>query len=265
MAMGRSAPTESPPGSIPAVAIPHATITFVQPIAAVPDPSAVTVRWNWTSIGTLVADLSPSDVTLSNSGGGMLTPQTGSFPAGSHSVLLDDANGNGASAQATVASDGSMALSQLSSLPAGGLVPPIDVLFNLLAVSRGKTVPNEILGSGNAAVAGQDFTLSQSPVTYQQDPASKSGDNYSSTVRVWVNQIEWTEARSFFGQDSTTQIFVLREDETGKTHVQFGDGVNGARLPTGTNNVVATYRYAGGRRSACAGDADHGAESAARS
>jgi len=134
----------------------------------------------------------------------------------------------------------------LSAAPAAGLVPPIDVLFNLLAISRGKTVPNEVLGSGNAAVAGQDFTLSQSPVTYQQDPVSKSGDKISSTVRVWVNHVEWREVRSFYDQKSTAQIFVLREDEAGKTHVQFGDGVNGARLPTGVNNVVATYRIQAG-------------------
>jgi len=31
-----------------------------------------------------------------------------------------------------------------------------------------------------------------------------------------------------------------------KTHVQFGDGGNGARLPSGINNVVAQYRYGSG-------------------
>ena len=70
--------------------------------------------------------------------------------------------------------------------------------------------------------------------------------------------------RSFFGQDKNAQIFVPREDEQGKTHVVFGDGVNGARLPTGTNNVVASYRYGGGCRRAGAGHADRAAQPAAR-
>ena len=50
------------------------------------------------------------------------------------------------------------------------------MFFNLVGVSRGKTVATEMLGSGNPAVAGQDFTLAQSPVTYFFDPASISGD-----------------------------------------------------------------------------------------
>jgi hypothetical protein len=234
------------------VTIPHATITFatIQGSPSNSDAPSVTARWSWTSLGTLVANLSPGDVTLTGTGG-MLAAQGGgqggtSFPPGSYPLLLEDASGAGASAQATVNADGGLALSQLSALPVGGLVPPIDVLFDLLSVSRGKTVPSEILGSGNAMVAGQDFTLSQSPVTYQPDPASKSGDNFSSTVRVWVNQVEWTEVRSFFDQDANAQIFILREDEAGKTHVLTGDGVNGSRLPTGTDNVVASYRTEAG-------------------
>src|ERR1035441_5619114 len=37
------------------------------------------------------------------------------------------------------------------------------------------------------------------------------------------------------------------------TPLDFGDGVNGALLPTGTNNIVATYRYGGGSSSPPAG------------
>ena len=35
---------------------------------------------------------------------------------------------------------------------------------------------------------------------------------------------------------------LLRHDDDGRTTVQFGDGINGARLPTGQNNVRAEYR-----------------------
>ncbi|HET7882638.1 MAG TPA: hypothetical protein VFL55_17270, partial [Acetobacteraceae bacterium] len=48
-------------------------------------------------------------------------------------------------------------------------------------------------------------------------------------------------------------VFVSYEDDDGYTHVQFGDGVNGARLPTGRNNIVATYRVGAGAASPPAG------------
>src|SRR5208282_2144557 len=43
------------------------------------------------------------------------------------------------------------------------------------------------------------------------------------------------------------------EDDKGNTHVMFGDGVNGSRLPAGVNNVVATYRVGAGADSPPAG------------
>ena len=43
---------------------------------------------------------------------------------------------------------------------------PLRLLLNLVPVSRGKTVTGEVLGSGNAALARQSFTLSKSPLTY---------------------------------------------------------------------------------------------------
>jgi predicted phage baseplate assembly protein len=128
----------------------------------------------------------------------------------------------------------------------------LTVLFNLLPVSRGQTVVNEVLGSGTPLIAGQDLTLQNSPVTYLMG-GSTWGDNYRSTVRVWVNGQEWAEVRSFYGQLPGARIFVTREDEQGKTHVVFGDGQSGALLPTGINNVVASYRYGSGAAVPAAG------------
>jgi predicted phage baseplate assembly protein len=245
---GPTQPVESPPGSTPAIAIPHAEIGFTPQLASSnwnANRKLVTARWDFSSVGQLVPVLSAADLAYTGTTI-TLAPLSGAFALGESNVLVQDANGNGASGTASSTDGQSATLANLSALPTGGLAPPIDVLFDLLSVSRGKTVASEILGSGNAAIAGQDFVLKQSPVTYQQDPASISGDNFSSTVRVWVNQVQWSEVRSFFGHDKNAQVFLLREDEQGKTHVVFGDGVNGARLPTGTNNVVANYRYGAG-------------------
>ena len=107
---------------------------------------------------------------------------------------------------------------------------------------------NEVVGSGDAAAAGQSFPLAKSPVTYLEKGAS-----YASTIAMRVDGQPWKEVASFYGQPGDARIFVTSEDEKGKTHVSFGDGVNGARLPTGTNNIVATYRTGAGAASPASG------------
>jgi predicted phage baseplate assembly protein len=68
-----------------------------------------------------------------------------------------------------------------------------------------------------------------------------------------VDELEWKEATSFYGQAADARIFVTREDDAQKTHVQFGDGVQGARLPSGIDNVKATYRFGSGAEAPDAG------------
>jgi predicted phage baseplate assembly protein len=142
----------------------------------------------------------------------------------------------------------SLAMSALP-VPPLPLQSPLTAYFNVLGISRGKTVPSEVLGSGDATVTGQAFTLAKTPLTY-----FASGDGVVSTLAVRVNGRLWREAKSFYQQPADAQIFVTDEDENQVTHVQFGDGVNGARLPTGSNNVVATYRYGSGAKSPLSGE-----------
>lgn len=243
---GPNLPTGSPPPA--PIPIPHTHIDFTPSVNGNWDGNAalVNVRFGWTSVGQLVPVLSNAQASLAGLPASLST--TAAFPTGVDTpLLLEDAQGNGAAAVGTPAADGrTMKLGALTEMPANGLGPTIDALFDRFTVSRGKTVANEVLGSGNAALAGQDFTLQKSPVTYFMDPASLSGDGFSSTVQVWVDTVRWAEVPSFFGQSANAAVFVTREDEQGNTHVMFGDGSNGARLPSGVNNVVATYRFGSG-------------------
>jgi hypothetical protein len=244
-----------PGGSNPPVSIPHSHVDFAPSIDASwnDNVSLVTVRFGWQSVGQLAPVLSGAQAALNATS--MAVTAGSVFPAGLDlPVLLQDAAGKGAAAVGTAGADGvGMTLASITRLPPGGLGSTFDVLFDLFPVTRGETVANEVLGSGDAAVASQDFQLKKSPVTYFSDASSRSGDNFSSTVQVWVSGLLWSEVPSFFDQTPTAAVYVTREDEQGNTHVTFGDGLNGARLPTGVDNVVATYRTGSGASSPAPG------------
>jgi hypothetical protein len=162
-------------------------------------------------------------------------------------ALVIDADGNGVSGR--VASDGATPI-DLAIGETRDLTLPLSLLFAVIPVSRGKTVTKEIVGSGDATIAGQVFTLQKSPLTYFPGPDASFP---SSTLRVSVDGVAWKEVPSFYDQPADARVFVTRETTDQKTQLVFGDGVNGARLPTGKDNVVADYRYGSGRASPPAG------------
>lgn len=145
---------------------------------------------------------------------------------------------------------GSMSFSAATITPDGGstggeaLTLPVTAYGNVATVSRGQTVSGEVLGSGDASLANLSFSLKKSPLTYLASATTSTG--VASTLTVKVDGKSWTEVASFYGQAADAEIYVVRADDDGVSSVTFGDGVNGARAPTGTNNVVATYRFGAG-------------------
>jgi len=59
---------------------------------------------------------------------------------------------------------------------------------------------------------------------------------------VRVNEVEWHETDSLAGLSPNDRNFVTKTDDDAKTTVIFGNGRNGARPPTGANNIAAVYR-----------------------
>ncbi|MBI1259055.1 MAG: putative baseplate assembly protein [Chloroflexi bacterium] len=109
---------------------------------------------------------------------------------------------------------------------------------NVAAATHGETV-HEILGSGDGSKPFQKFTLKQPPLTYV---SADTPSGTLSTLRVFVNDIEWHDVPTLYGAKPEDRVFVTRLSDDSKTTVQFGDGITGARLPTGQENVRATYR-----------------------
>jgi Baseplate J-like protein len=115
------------------------------------------------------------------------------------------------------------------------------VLFaNVVAATQGETVKDEILGSGNAA-PNQSFALKKKPLTYV--PATGFTEAaVTSTLHVRVSGVEWSELPTLLNAAPNAQAYSTAIDDTGQTTVEFGDGINGARPPTGKDNVHARYR-----------------------
>jgi hypothetical protein len=112
------------------------------------------------------------------------------------------------------------------------------VFGNVAHATHGETV-TEVLGNGDASRAHQRFELKRLPLTYRSAINEIGAD---SQLSVRVGDVEWQELPTLFGSRPGDRVYTLRTDEQGKWWVVFGDGVRGARLPTGVNNVRATYR-----------------------
>jgi predicted phage baseplate assembly protein len=113
---------------------------------------------------------------------------------------------------------------------------------NVVAATQGATV-DEALGSGDASQASQSFTLFQAPVTWV--PAANPA-GAASTLRISVNGVAWHAADTFAGCGPDELVYVTATGDGGHVRVTFGDGIHGARLPTGTENVRAHYRIGAG-------------------
>lgn len=114
----------------------------------------------------------------------------------------------------------------------------VTVNANVVAATQGETM-NEILGSGDATNPALQFSLKQSPLTYV---SSSLNNGAVSTLQVWVNNLRWHEVNNFLDSGPRDRVFITQTDASQKVTVQFGDGEEGERPPTGQMNIRAVYR-----------------------
>lgn len=119
-----------------------------------------------------------------------------------------------------------------------------ELYANVALATHGEST-SEVLGSGSGSQPYQRFTLKKSPLTYTSADNPSGGET---TLEVRVNDLKWNEVSALFGHGAHEHIYTTRIDDDGVTTVQFGDGHTGSRLPTGQENVRASYRVGLGRQ-----------------
>jgi hypothetical protein len=184
---------------------------------------------------------------------GIVEIPPGAVASGSDRVLtqrflLEDADGQGALVKGSMRfNPAGRASFQITDMLGSTLTTfklPVTVFGNVVDVTRGETVVNEVLGSGDPRTANQRFQLKKKPLTYLEAASQPRG--VQSTLTIHVNGVAWHEVTSFFSCGPQDPVYIVRHTDSRETIITFGDGTRGARLPAGIDNVVANYRFGAG-------------------
>lgn len=136
----------------------------------------------------------------------------------------------------------------------------VAICANVVRASHGASVSGELLGTSEAMSVNQRFLLNQPPLTYVATP-----EGVKSTLKVTVNGVRWDEVAALHANARNHRAFMARRDAAAgapaippatdeggplapepprypPSELIFGDGVDGAGLPTGTWRIEASYR-----------------------
>jgi len=128
------------------------------------------------------------------------------------------------------------------------------MLANVARATHGASVPaDEPIAGGDPGRPGQTATLARTPLTYV---FAKDATHPHPEIDVWVRSEQQTESHQRGSSWRVTEhmlehgprdrVFTVKHRDDGTAVLTFGDGVHGARLPRGTENVVARYRFGAG-------------------
>ncbi|WP_030946069.1 putative baseplate assembly protein [Streptomyces sp. NRRL S-646] len=119
----------------------------------------------------------------------------------------------------------------------------VRILGNVVEATHGES-REEAIGSGDSDRVGQTFALWQSPLTWLADDNPLGA---TPVLEVRVDGVLWHEVDSLAGRGPRDRVYITGTASDGRTTVTFGDGVHGARLPSGHENVHARYRFGTGK------------------
>ena len=182
----------------------------------------------------LVEEPDPTEVA-----GGQITVagNVSQLPAGRVLLVTSPAGTQLVAVESAQAGDGNTVVTLAESLEHQHDRGEMSIFANVARATHGETV-HQILGDGNAKPF-QSFELKHAPLTYvpSEDPSGAA-----STLEVRVNEVLWHEVRGQYGSKPDERSFVVRQAPGGEFFLGTGDGLRGARVPTGQHNVRARYR-----------------------
>jgi predicted phage baseplate assembly protein len=191
-----------------------------EPLSILADPRTDPVEGAVIDLATPVPDLAPGRAILVSG-----TPEDATAPATEIAVI------------AAVAPGGAT-LTLTASLLRSYRRDTVTIRANVARATHGETV-TEILGGGDPGAPLQRFDLKQAPLTHISAQNARGRVN---TLEVFVDGERWREVDTFEGTGPKDHVYVVQLGDEGAASIQFGDGVRGARPPSGTANVRASYR-----------------------
>ncbi|MBP1468337.1 putative baseplate assembly protein [Candidatus Chloroploca sp. M-50] len=114
----------------------------------------------------------------------------------------------------------------------------VTISANVVRATHGESHP-ESLGGGDGSKPFQRFTLRQGPLTYLAAPSAAGAEN---TLQVRVNDVLWHPVEQLAALGPNERGYLLQTADSGTVSGVFGDGIHGARPPTGVENIRAVYR-----------------------
>jgi hypothetical protein len=109
---------------------------------------------------------------------------------------------------------------------------------NVAPATHGETI-EALLGHGDSRVSNARFELNQAPLTFV---SANAPSGRSSTLELRVNDVLWREVPTLHSAAPDARVYATHQDDEAKTTLLFGDGEEGARLPSGTANLRVRYR-----------------------
>jgi hypothetical protein len=136
-----------------------------------------------------------------------------------------------------------------------GLAPPLApsegftlgnlvVRANVVRAGHGEAKAERLLGSGDAAKLHQVFVMNVEGVSFVADSTMPAG--VRADIAVIVAGQTWQQTASLRDSGPADPHYTVGLTEEGFLTIEFGDGENGRRLPTGANNVRVRYRVGNG-------------------
>lgn len=134
--------------------------------------------------------------------------------------------------------DGLTALTFTTALRSSYVRSTVSLNANVVLATHGETVA-EVLGGGEGSLPNQTFPLRRPPLTYV---SANTESGTQTTLQVRVDGVLWEEVPHLYGSPPDARRYVVRREDDGSTCIMGGDGRQGARFPTGLENVTAAYR-----------------------